>query len=153
AAVARIDTQGNLDTDFAESGRTSFGVTNGRHSVLKAVAIQANGSIGAVGEVEPNHSAYTNPRFVRLGPDRSPDLSVGANGARMLGYSDGSVHETFNALVLLPGHPQILLDQTVIAVGSIDEQVGSELHHGLVARIGPDANPVDGWGTGGSGYR
>ncbi len=153
AAIARIDTQGNLDADFISDGATSFGVTNGRHSVLKAVAVQANGSIVAVGEVEPNNSAYTNPLFVRLGPDGSPDLSVGANGARMLGYSDDAVNETFNELVLLPGHPQILLDQTVIAVGSIDEQVGSELHHGLVARIGLDANPVAGWGTGGSGYR
>ena len=119
----------------------------------KSVAIQANGKIVAVGEVEPNNSAYTNPLFVRLEADGDPDLSVGANGARMLGYSDESVHETLNALVLLPGHPQLLLDQTVIAVGSINDQIGSELRYGLVARIGADANPVAGWGTGGSGYR
>ena len=153
AAVARIDTQGNLDADFSSGGATSFGTTNGRHSILKSVAIQANGKIVAVGEVEPNNSAYTNPLFVRLEADGDPDLSVGANGARMLGYSDESVHETLNALVLLPGHPQLLLDQTVIAVGSINDQIGSELRYGLVARIGADANPVAGWGTGGSGYR
>jgi uncharacterized delta-60 repeat protein len=153
SAVARIDTQGNLDTDFVSDGTTSFGTTGGRRSVLRSVAIQANGNIVAVGDVEPEGSAFTNPLFVRLDDDGSPDVSIGANGAKMLNYSDEDVDETLNALVLLPGHPQLLLDQTVVAVGSINDQVGSESRYGLVARIGADANPVPGWGTGGSGFR
>jgi uncharacterized delta-60 repeat protein len=153
AAVARIDTQGDLDADFVNGGRNSFGATGSTFNQLKAVAIQANGRIVAVGDVRPQGSAYTNPLFVRLDADGDPDLTVGANGAKMLNYSDEAVDESLNALVLLPGHPQLVLDQVAVAVGTIHEEVGSELRHGLVARIGADANPTAGWGTGGSGFR
>lgn len=153
AAVARIDTQGDLDAEFINGGRNSFSPSNGRYSKLEAVAIQTNGKIVAVGDVELNNFPYDDLLVVRLNPDGSPDTALGANGAKVLSYSDESLDESFNALVLLPGHPQLALDQTIIAAGSIQDQIGSEAHYGLLAAIGPDAEPVSGFGTGGSGFR
>lgn len=153
AAVARLDTQGNLDTEFVSGGTNSFSPTNGRYSKLKAVAIQTNGKIVAVGNVELNNFPYDDLLVVRLNADGHPDTALGANGAKVLSYSDQSLDESLNALVLLPGHPQLALDQSFIAVGSIQDQIGSEQHYGLVAAIGPDAQPLSGFGTGGSGFR
>lgn len=153
AAVARIDTQGNLDAEFVNGGKSSFSPSNGRYSKLEAVAIQTNGKIVAVGDAQLNNSAYSDLLVVRLNSDGSPDTSIGANGAKVLSYSADAVDESFNALVLLPGHPQLALDQTIIAAGSIQDQIGSEAHYGLLAAIGPDAEPLAGFGTGGSGFR
>lgn len=153
AAVARIDTQGSLDADFVSGGTNAFSPSNGRHSKLEAVAIQTNGKIVAVGDVTLNNSAYSDLLVVRLNANGSPDNALGANGAKVLSYSADAVHESFNALALLPGHPQLALDQTILAAGSIQDQIGSEVHDGLLARIGPDAEPVSGFGTGASGFR
>ena len=153
AAVARIDTQGNLDAEFINGGKNSFSPSNGRYSKLEAVAIQTNGKIVAVGDVELNNFPYDDLLVVRLNADGHPDTALGANGAKVLSYSDETRDESFNALVLLPGHPQLALDQSFIAVGSIQDQIGSEEHYGLVAAIGADAEPISGFGTGGSGFR
>ena len=56
-------------------------------------------------------------------------------------------------LILEPGHPQIVLDQQIVAVGSIETEPGSGLYEGLVARIDADGLPHEGFGTQGSGYR
>jgi hypothetical protein len=55
--------------------------------------------------------------------------------------------------VLEPGHPQLVLDQQIVAVGSIETDIGSNLYDGLVARIDADGMPHEGFGSGGSGYR
>src|SRR5690606_40289040 len=44
-------------------------------------------------------------------------------------------------------------DQDLVAAGSIQDQIGSEARYGLLAAIGPDAQPLSGFGTGGSGFR
>src|SRR5690606_1676392 len=59
----------------------------------------------------------------------------------------------FRKVLLEPGHPQIVLDQQIIAVGSIESSVGSGLFDGVVARIDADGTPSAGFGTDESGYR
>jgi hypothetical protein len=54
-------------------------------------------------------------------------------------------------LVLLPTHPQLILDQTIIAAGSIETGVGTDLHDGLVASINPDGTPTEDFNT--TGFR
>jgi uncharacterized delta-60 repeat protein len=154
AAIARIDTNGDLDASFNSGlGRNSFGEADTRFAGLNAVAIQANGKFVAVGEVVRTGFTDTDLLVTRIDSTGSADETFSDDGIVVLSPFGETRNHSFAAVGLLPTHPQLLLDQEIVAVGSIESEVGSGLYDGLVARIGANATPVAGFGSGGSGYR
>ena len=153
-AMARLDTNGDLDADFnTGTGKVTYGTPDGATSMLHSVAIARNGKIVAAGEVVLDGFTDTDLLVVRMDPDGTIDPTFADDGFAVLYPFQSTRNHVFRKLLLEPGHPQLVLDQQIVAIGSIETEIGSGLHDGLVARIDADGAPHLGFGTGGSGYR
>ena len=153
-AIARLDTNGDLDAEFnAGTGSISYGVALDAKAMLRSVAIARNGKIVAAGDVVLDGFSDTDLLLTRLNPGGTIDLTFSDDGFAVLYPFQSTRDHTLRKLILEPGHPQIVLDQQIVAVGSIETEPGSGLYEGLVARIDADGMPHEGFGTQGSGYR
>lgn len=153
-AVARLDTHGDLDTTFNSGlGMTSYTPPGSVTSRLRSVAIARNGKIVVAGDVRMQGSTDTDLLLARLNPSGSADTSFDTDGFAVLAPVEAARNQSLRKIVLEPGHPQLLLDQQIVAAGSIETAIGSGVYAGLVARIHPDGTPAAGFGTGASGYR
>ncbi len=153
-AMARLDTNGDLDAAFNDgTGRNSYTTPNSDSSMLRSIAIARNGKIVAAGDTVLSGFSDTDFLVVRMDPDGKIDETFADEGFAVLYPFQTTRDHGFRKVLLEPGHPQIVLDQQVIAVGSIESAPGSGLYEGIVARIEPDGTPSAGFGTGGSGYR
>lgn len=154
AAVARLDTNGDLDVEFNGGlGRNSFTPQGSLVNRVHSVAIARNGKIVLAGEVQLQGRTDTDLLLARLTPNGTTDDSFGTDGAAVLAPFESTRNHRLRKLALEPGHPQLLLDQQIVAVGAIETAVGSGVYAGLVARIDPDGSPAADFGTGASGYR
>lgn len=152
-AVARLDTNGDLDADFNSGmGKISYGVAVDASAMLRSVAIARNGKIVAAGEVVLAGFADTDLLLARMDPDGTIDPTFSEDGFAVLYPFQSTRNHVLRKLVLEPGHPQLVFDQQIVAVGSIETDVGSDLYDGLVARIDVDGMPHEGFGMQGSGY-
>jgi uncharacterized delta-60 repeat protein len=83
AALARLDTNGNLDPDFGGDGRVilenGFGYGTSR---LQAVAVAANGKIIAVGEGGTTLESSTEAFVARILANGGQDFAFGLGGPR-----------------------------------------------------------------------
>lgn len=153
-AVARLDTNGDLDADFNGGlGTASFTTPDSLLNRSHSVAIARNGKIVLAGEVRLVGRTDTDLLLMRLNPNGTLDASFGANGYAVLDPIESTRNHTIRKIALVPGHPQLILDQQIVAVGAIETAINSGLFDGLVARINADGSPAAGFGTGASGYR
>lgn len=153
-AMVRLDTNGDLDADFnAGTGKVTYGVATDASAMLHSVAIARNGKIVAAGEVVLDGFTDTDLLVVRMDPDGTIDPTFADDGFAVLYPFQSTRNHVLRKLILEPGHPQIVLDQQIVAIGSIETDIGSGLYDGLVARIDTDGMPHEGFGTQGSGYR
>lgn len=154
-AIARLDTNGDPDVDFIGQGHTVYGLPEGIGKVrLNAIAIQENGKFVVVGDVVLAGFDDTDMVVARLMPNGAPDSTFNDGDFLAVLYPIQSTRDhSFTEVALLPGLPGLLLDQTIMAAGSIESAVGSGLYDGLLAKILPTAIPEAEFGTGGSGYR
>jgi uncharacterized delta-60 repeat protein len=153
AAFARLDTNGDLDNSFNGTGRNSYTVPNGVSAMLNSVAIARNGKLVAAGETVLEGFSDTDFLVMRMEPDGTIDETFAEDGFAVLYPIHTTRNHAFRKVILEPGHPQIVIDQQIVAVGSIESDVGSDLYEGIVARIDADGTPTAGYGTGGTGYR
>jgi uncharacterized delta-60 repeat protein len=103
-AVARYDTDGALDPTFGTDGIVTTDLTPAWDEA-KAVAIQDNGKIVAVGLGTPG--SPWRPRFAlaRYGSDGTPDTSFGDGGTVLTKFGMGGVAR---AIVLQPDHKMVV---------------------------------------------
>jgi uncharacterized delta-60 repeat protein len=150
-AAARLDTNGDLDVDFNGTGRVTYTTPNSGKSRLDSVAIQTNGKIVAGGNVTLTGFTDTDLLLMRLLPGGTIDTTFSEDGYAVLFPIQSTRDHALAEIALLPTHPQLILDQTIIAVGSIETGIGTGLHDGLVARINPDGTPNEDFNA--TGYR
>jgi uncharacterized delta-60 repeat protein len=149
-AVARLDTNGDLDAEFNSGlGMTSYTPPNSLVSRLHSVAIASNGKIVAAGDVRLQGRTDTDLLLVRMESDGHLDTEFATDGIAVLAPVEAARDQTIRKIALGPDQP----DQPIVAVGSIETGIGSGLHDGLVARIDPDGTPTTGFGTGATGFR
>lgn len=154
SAVARLDTNGDLDSAFnSGAGKVTYGTPNGTSAMLRSVAIARNGKLIVAGETVLQGFSDTDFLVVRLESDGTIDETFADDGYAVRYPFQTTRNHAFRKVILEPGHPQLVIDQQIIAVGSTETDVGSDLYEGIVARIDPDGTPTAGYGTGGSGYR
>jgi uncharacterized delta-60 repeat protein len=152
-AVARIDTNGDLDTTFNGDGKQFFLPNNTDSIELTSVAISRNGKLVVGGDAIIDGFTDTDLAISRLLPDGDMDDTFGGDGTVFLFPFGSTRNHNLSKLILEPGHPQLVLDQQIVIAGSIETEVGSDLYDGLVARIDADGQPSEGFGTEASGYR
>jgi uncharacterized delta-60 repeat protein len=85
--VARFRPGGAADRSFSEDGVALVHFTQG-DAFAHGVAVQPNGSIAVVGEVDPRFDV-SNPAIARLDPDGSLDRTFGSRGRVVLRIPDG----------------------------------------------------------------
>jgi len=100
--IARYNADGSLDTDFGTGGivlvpGTSWGV-------VRAIAIQGDGNIVAVGQ-----SDYQYALVVRLLPDGSLDGTFGTSGQRLLNTENDGVAKGWAVAIQTIGSEQYVL--------------------------------------------
>jgi len=102
-AIARYHSDGSLDTSFGTGGRVS-GNVDGR---ARAVAIQPDGKIVLVGEIElplPNGDSAMDFALARFNTDGRLDLAFGGNGTgKVTTDIDGAANGARNVLLLRDG--------------------------------------------------
>ena len=89
AAVARLNSDGSLDTTFGTSGVSLISVGSGSVTVA-GVAVDGSGRIVVAGssQVSPN-TIFTQFALARLEPDGSSDGTFGAGGETFLTFGSG----------------------------------------------------------------
>ncbi len=100
-ALARYNSDGNLDTSFGVGGRVSNNVNGRAH----AVAIQPDGKIVAAGEfnfASTNGSDFADFTLARFNADGSLDFPFASSGTGQLALDIGSATNSVRNLVLQP---------------------------------------------------
>ena len=131
-AIARLDTEGNLDATFDGDGRVTTDVGTG-WDIAYAIAVQADGKIVAAG------STGSDISVVRYNPDGSLDTGFGTNGATVTG--PGALDDYVYALAIQP-------DGKIVVAGNAVANVADRGF--LVTRFDADGNVDSGFGTSGS---
>lgn len=85
--VARLRPNGAPDLSFSRDGVTHVSFEQG-DAYAHGVTVQPDGSIAAVGEVDPRFDV-SNPAIARLDPDGTVDRSFGREGRVVLRIPDG----------------------------------------------------------------
>jgi uncharacterized delta-60 repeat protein len=85
--VARFRADGEPDASFSDDGVTRIGFPQG-DAYGYGVAIQPDGKIVVVGEVQPA-SGVSNPAILRLNPNGTLDRTFGDGGRRVVKLKDG----------------------------------------------------------------
>lgn len=137
AALARLDTNGNLDPDFGGDGRVilenGFGYGTSR---LQAVAVAANGKIIAVGEGGITLESSTEAFVARILANGGQDFAFGLGGFSPILRNSGR-DGRLESVVLVPV-ANAGADPRIVAVGAIESSVGSGLYDGLIAALLPN---------------
>jgi uncharacterized delta-60 repeat protein len=142
--VARLNSDGSLDTSFAVGGvfMPQLGTGSPATSAAHAIALQPDGKIVVGGEANGSPNGFM---LIRLNSNGTPDADFGDGGKVFAGFpSDGPDYATVNALTVQP-------DGKIVAAGSA---LFSESTHAtdelMVARVnGSSGSPDGSFGTGG----
>jgi uncharacterized delta-60 repeat protein len=121
--VARLNTDGSLDTSFGNAGKSTFGFSNNEGAT--GVALQADGKIVVAGSTDfPGNQDFV---VARLNPNGFSDLGFGSGGKTIDSFnSGGTTSDQANAVALQP-------DGKIVVAGSA-EMSGGNLDFG-VARL------------------
>lgn len=90
-AMARLKTDGSLDTGFTGDGRKIIGFNNGGTADDRgaAVAIQPNGSIVVVGYAQASGTGNDDFAVLRVTPDGTMDKSFSGDGKKTIAFNLG----------------------------------------------------------------
>jgi uncharacterized delta-60 repeat protein len=127
-ALARYNPNGSLDTSFSGDGRqtTDFGGM-GFGETARAVALQANGKIVAVGVIGDDFVSASDFALARYNPNGSLDTSFSGDGRQTINF--GGDFDQANG-VAIQG------DGRIVAVG-----VGGDAGDFALARYNPNGSP------------
>ena len=137
-AVARLNANGSLDTTFDGDGVAQADFNFSRDS-LTGIALQPNGKIIAVGQVEVDQSGrYIHTGIARFDQNGSLDTSFGINGKKTTvedGFQLYDVLDRAKAVALAP-------DGKIVVAGDYESRVGQK--DVMVLRVlgTPGANEV-----------
>lgn len=131
--LMRFNSNGTLDATFGQSGKIVLGVSNSSLMTWRAVALQSDGKIVAVGR---NGAGFTLARFTANG---QPDATFGGVGFSIFNTSNFTTSEGYDVAVQPDGK--------IVAVGSDDTATPvSSLN---VIRLNTDGTPDATFGNGG----
>ncbi len=141
-AVARYNPDGSPDTDFGGGdGKVTTGI-GFSYEVAKAVALQSDGKIVAVGTTwDGNGSQWGHFSLVRYNPDGSLDLTFGGGDGIVVTENLGTGWVAANAVA-------IQADGKIVAAGSTD-YVLYDFPEMAVIRYNPDGSLDASFGMGG----
>jgi uncharacterized delta-60 repeat protein len=126
-ALARYNLNGSLDPSFSGDGKQTTGSAFGENAGARAVAIQADGRIVAVGErLSPNDFA-----LARFNPDGSLDASFSDDGLQTTNFGGGGADGARGVAIQADGK--------IVAVGFARGFVDPPRDFGL-ARYNPDGS-------------
>jgi len=133
-AIARLNTNGTLDTTFSGDGELTAGYGAANELAL-GVAIQQNGKIVVLG----NGDASLDFVLLRLNADGSPDASFGTGGTVAVDFHGGE----------FDGGVAIQPDGQIVLVGSTNN--ADDASDIAMARVNGDPTNTGGGGTGAGG--
>lgn len=110
-ALARLNTDGSLDTSFDGDGRVQTALLPGSLELAFAVAVSPDGQIVAAGEHSSGGVNTKDTLFVRYLPDGSRDTSFGSIG--VLRIPVGGADETIFDVAIQP-------DGQIVGVGEVN---------------------------------
>ncbi|MBE0571883.1 MAG: T9SS type A sorting domain-containing protein [Ignavibacteriaceae bacterium] len=130
-AIAKYNLGGNLDFSFGNSGLVTTDFATMAQDRIRALAIESEGKIIAVGESAPTNFSPWSWVLARYNPDGTLDNTFGTNG-KVVQYWAGS-YDYLNSIALLPGGKFLVAgkaqDTTVVARynndGTLDNSFGS----------------------------
>lgn len=135
--VARLNTDGALDSTFAESGISSpvWGGGPEERAFGRRVVISSDGRIIVAGTVQLTASTSAFG-FLRVHPDGTSDTTFGAAGKALLGFHDSRYGDEFAQLIALTSDTSGRL---------LAEGIASKGPHEVikVVRLTPDGFPDD----------
>jgi uncharacterized delta-60 repeat protein len=131
-AIARLNTDGSLDTGFGTGGKVNidFGGGGTKDDVAHAVAIASNGDIFVVGTAT-DAGGKNSVGVARLNPNGTPATGFGNNGHQFLGVFGGTNDEG-NGIAIAP-------DGKVVVAGTTNTN-GNDF---AVARLDPTTGQLD----------
>ncbi len=147
-AVARLNSNGDIDSSFGNNGSLGFFITGGDGSDLaNSVAIQSDGKIVIAGDsygqfyVSALGSYETNQAFavVRLNSDGSFDNTFGIGGKERYQFLNDSTESSCNAVV-------IQSDGKIVVAGTTSQNNT----YFNVTRLNPDGSLDNTFGTNGT---
>ncbi|MBC7910126.1 MAG: VCBS repeat-containing protein, partial [Pyrinomonadaceae bacterium] len=138
-AVARFNPNGTLDTSFDTDGKVSTTLSS-NDDVIKAVRLQPDGKIVAIGYGRPASSGSFDFAVVRYNADGSLDSSFGTGGIVFTGFNTGQ-DDLALAGLLQP-------DGKIVAGGYARTPSGASSDFALV-RYNADGSLDNNFGTGG----
>ena len=162
AVIARLNTDGSLDTTFGQGGKVILPSPDPRERLAKitAMAVQPDGSIIVVGATErsiPSTGAvpgvlYPEQDFwtAKLNADGSLDTSFGTVGQVLVPFNiGGDDDDTANGVALQP-------DGKIVVFGTAEAGINNSM--AAVARLNPDGSLDSSFANGGRftlsfGYR
>lgn len=150
-AVARLDTDGNLDDDpdsgFAGTGKRAF-LPGGMKSInLNAVALMRNGAIVAVGDGTLSNSSSNDFLVARIRSNGVMDGNFDGDGVRTYTPFGASRNQVFNGVAVVPTSTP-LLDQSIVVAGALETGTDSGVYKGLIARFAPNGDPAESFNGG-----
>jgi len=141
-AIARYETNGDLDGTFSNDGKVLTDFSGGRFSLgAQAVALQSDGRIVAAGDA--NISGQRDFGLIRYNPNGTLDTSFDGDGMVMTDFALNE--ETVTRILAQP-------DGKIIAVGRANSQVritGTQDPNFEIARYNSDGTLDQTFGTGG----
>ncbi len=136
-AVVRFNTNGSLDSGFANHGTDVIDL--GAYSVALGVALQSDGKIVIVGSQAPGLQV-PNALIARLTSTGARDPSFNGNGAFTHQYAIGAANSAFNAVA-------VQKDGKIVAAGAATS--GNTGANAVIARFTSGGTPDGSFGSGG----
>ncbi|MBS1747558.1 MAG: hypothetical protein JST21_15435, partial [Bacteroidetes bacterium] len=114
--LARYNTDGSPDLSFADSGRGVYilGDTGSWVPTIRAMALQPDGKIIALGNFAVQNGVFAPFSLMRFNSDGSPDKSFGINGLT-IGYISGGLDA--------PNDVALLSDDRIVIAGDLHKDI------------------------------
>jgi uncharacterized delta-60 repeat protein len=137
AAFVRFNTDGTLDTGFADSGRRIVRTTTTfqRHRI-RGVAIASNGKIVAVGSTDVVGGTDASALVIRLNADGTDDPL--SNTPELAFSVDGSPNRDTELMELALERAPDSADDRIVAVGYAEVAENPTGSNMLIVRVGPN---------------
>lgn len=118
-ALARLNTDGSLDTSFTGDGRKFIGFNNGGKGDDRgaAVAIQPNGSIVVVGYAQAGGTGNDDFAIARVTPNGTLDRSFSGDGKKTLAFNLGGTGNDRATSVALQSDGAIVVGGSASSTG------------------------------------
>ncbi len=126
--IARFDAQGVLDTTFGANGKVTvaFDQGGGNADFPTAVALQADGKVLVVGQVEVGTNAGVDIAILRLLPSGVLDTSFDGDGKRVTPIDETPNGADFASDVFVQP------DGKIVIVGTVDDEVNFNINTNCV---------------------